>query len=436
VHDSGLPALRPGARVGPLPAVTTLSAALALGLALAPALAVTPAQASSAAPTPAVPTPALASTAAGGAPDAVEIGRRLFFDDRLSEPRGTSCASCHDPARAFAGGHASAFGVARGSRAGHFARRNTPSLLYLAFVPRFHYYQEEDAPQASPFGGFFWDGRADSIAALVRQPLLNPDEMNNRDLTQIATKLRAAGYTADLQRLFGGAAAGAEDDEDDAAEAVVGRLGRALEAFLTSPAMAPFSSKYDAYVRGRAVLSPGEALGLKLFKDPDKGNCASCHLLTVSSPTPQRSMFTDYGYDAIAVPRNPQLIAARHAGGGFDLGLCERRDRQVPSDDEKWCASFRTPSLRNVAARPAFMHNGAFTNLRDVVAFYATRATDPMRWYKSRVKFDDVPPKLRGQVNINSIPYNRRTGDVAPLDDREVDAIVEFLRTLTDAAYR
>jgi cytochrome c peroxidase len=82
------------------------------------------------------------------------------------------------------------------------------------------------------------------------------------------------------------------------------------------------------------------------------------------------------------------------------------------------------------------MHNGAFKNLRDAVSFYATRATDPMRWYKSGVKFDDVPEKYRHQVNINSIPYNRRQGDEPALTDEDVDAIVAFLGTLTDAAYR
>jgi cytochrome c peroxidase len=371
--------------------------------------------------------PAAENPAAPGDTPAVALGRRLFFDRSLSEPAGTSCASCHDPARAFAGGNQAAIGVARGSRPGHFARRNTPSVLYLKYVPRFHYYQEEDAPLPSAFGGFFWDGRADSIAALVRQPLTNPDEMNNRDARQIAGKLRAGGYAADFQRALGASL--------DDPEAALAALGRALEAFLTSPAMAPFASKYDAYVRGRAVFTAEEELGLKLFSNPDKGNCSSCHLLTVTSPTPERSMFTDYGYDAVAVPRNRKLPVARHADA-FDLGLCERTDKHLPSSDEKWCASFRTPSLRNVALRPAFMHNGVFTNLRDVVAFYATRATDPFRWYKSRVKFDDVPAKWRGQVNVNSIPYNRRAGDTPALDDREIDAIVAFLRTLTDAAYR
>ena len=384
-----------------------------------------------AAPAPAVAAASVASPAPGAEPPLVALGRRLFFERGLSEPAGTSCASCHDPVHAFSGNHGSNTGVARGSRAGHFARRNTPSVLYLKYVPRFHYYQDEDALQPSAFGGFFWDGRADSIAELIKQPLTNPDEMNNHDARAIVRKLRAGGYAGGFRDLLGVPL----DDPALDVDAAVRALGRALEAFLTSPAMAPFSSKYDAYVRGRAVLSPAEARGLTLFRDPDKGNCASCHLLTVTSPTPERSMFTDYGFDAVAVPRNRQLLANRRADV-FDLGLCERTDPHLPSRDDKWCASFRTPSLRNVAVRQAFMHNGAFTKLRDVVAFYATRAVDPMRWYKSKIKFDDVPAKFRGQVNVNSIPYNRRVGDVAALDDQDIDALVAFLATLTDAGYR
>src|SRR5262249_45131980 len=136
-------------------------------------------------------------------PSLVALGRRLFFEPQLSEPPGTSCASCHQPERAFSGNHGSNNGVALGSRPGHFARRNTPSVLYLKYVPRFHYYQEEDAPQPSAFGGFFWDGRADSIAALVKQPLTNPEEMNNRDARAIAAKLKASGYAGDFQSKLG-----------------------------------------------------------------------------------------------------------------------------------------------------------------------------------------------------------------------------------------
>jgi cytochrome c peroxidase len=279
--------------------------------------------------------PAAETPAAPGETPAVALGRRLFFDRSLSEPAGTSCASCHDPARAFAGGNQAAIGVARGSRPGHFARRNTPSVLYLKYVPRFHYYQEEDAPLPSAFGGFFWDGRADSIAALVRQPLTNPDEMNNRDARQIAGKLRAGGYAADFQRALGASL--------DDPEAALAALGRALEAFLTSPAMAPFASKYDAYVRGRAVFTAEEELGLKLFSNPDKGNCSSCHLLTVTSPTPERSMFTDYGYDAVAVAGHPHRPGARGPAGVGIGSRCRAtassRSRGTPMRSISGCAS-------------------------------------------------------------------------------------------------
>jgi len=143
-------------------------------------------------------------------------------------------------------------------------------------------------------------------------------------------------------------------------------------------------------------------------------------------------MFTDFGYDAVAIPRNDRAPRPKKP----DLGLCERTDRATPSDDVASCLYFRTPSLRNVAVRSSFMHNGAFRSLRDVVAFYATRASDPKRWYHSGVPFDSVPAKYRGRVNVTSPPYNRKAGDPPALDDREIDAIVAFLRTLTDARYR
>jgi cytochrome c peroxidase len=82
------------------------------------------------------------------------------------------------------------------------------------------------------------------------------------------------------------------------------------------------------------------------------------------------------------------------------------------------------------------MHNGAFRSLRDVVAFYATRASDPKRWYRSGVPFDSVPAKYRGRVNVTAPPYNRKAGDPPALDAREIDAVVAFLRTLTDARFQ
>jgi cytochrome c peroxidase len=82
------------------------------------------------------------------------------------------------------------------------------------------------------------------------------------------------------------------------------------------------------------------------------------------------------------------------------------------------------------------MHNGAFTKLRDVVAFYSTRSTNADRWYPHGAKFDDLPERYRDNVNVLSFPYNRREGDPPAIDDADIDAIVAFLQTLTDEPYR
>ncbi|HTQ45164.1 MAG TPA: cytochrome c peroxidase [Polyangiaceae bacterium] len=365
-----------------------------------------------------------ASVVETASPERIALGKALFFDESLSEPRGTSCASCHDPAHAFAGMHGSTIGVPLGSRPGHYAKRNAPSLLYLRYVRHFHLHWEEDAPLVDAYGGFFWDGRIDSLVDLVRQPLLNPDEMNGQSAAAVASRI-ATGPDADAFRREFGAAL---DDPETAMRA----LGLAIEAFLLSPPMAPFSSRYDDYVRGRAPLTPLEMRGLRLFKDSAKGGCAACHKMDDGSKSPERSLFTDYAFDAVAPPRNRAVPATRDPAY-FDLGLCERRDPEYKAQAEQFCGSFRTPSLRNVAVRAAFMHNGTFHDLRDVVSFYATRSTHPKRWYRQGVVFDDVPAAYREYVQVDKAPYNRQEGETPALDEGEIDAIVAFLGTLTDA---
>ena len=357
-----------------------------------------------------------------------KVGQSIFFDAALSNPPGTSCASCHDPAMAFSGNNGSTNGVARGSRPGHFARRNAPSVMYLKFVPPFHFALEDDDDiEESPFGGLTWSGRADTVADFVRLPLFDADEMNNRNEAEIAGKLRAAPYAADLVGEYPGAL--------EAPSSAMKALGAALEAFLTSETMSPFTSKFDDFLRHKTQLSPLEMKGLTAFESRAKGACNHCHLMYDHSNRPESSLFTNYSYDAVAVPRN-RAITANADAKRFDLGLCERTQKRVPSSDTKWCGSFRIPSLRNVAVRQRFMHNGAFSKLRDVVAFYATRSTNPERWYPPGAQYDDVPAQFRKNVNVTSLPYNRVEGEKPPLDDEDIDAIVAFLQTLTDEPYR
>lgn len=377
------------------------------------------------------------STAARFAPDPAlaALGRQLFFDTRLSNPSGLSCASCHDPARAFGpdlrrglAKAASSPGTAQGSRAGRFGARAAPSLLYVRYVPRLHFYQDDDAPAPGPFGGLMADGSADTLAQQVRHPLLNPVEMNNRSPRQLLLRLQANGVASLLVPRFGPQAA--RDPQ-----ALLQALGTALQAYLQSDELAPFSSRFDDFLRGQAQLSPAEIRGLALFKNPDKGNCASCHTVVETSSRPERSLFTDFGYEALAAPRNRRLAPNRDPSH-FDRGLCETA-RQLQWDDPgQWCGYARTPGLRNAAIRQSFMHNGSLRTLREVLEFYNTRGTDPERWYGPGEKFDDVAPGYRGNVNVNSPPLNRRPGMPHALSGAEIDDLLAFLRSLTDAPYQ
>jgi cytochrome c peroxidase len=358
-------------------------------------------------------------------PGLVAVGKKIFFDARLSEPPGTACSSCHDPAHAFSGGHGSRLGVPQGSRPEHFARRSTPSVLYLRYVPAFHYFEDDENPAPEPRGGFFWDGRSDSLIELIKQPLFNPDEMNAGTPRRLADKVVQGPYAGEFRAALG-------NSRDP--EAVLHGIGVALEAFLKSDEMTPATSKYDAYVRGQATLTEPERRGLEVFKDRRRGACAGCHRMAETSSNPAESMFTDYSYDAIGLPRNRELPASRVAGA-HDLGLCARQNRATPSSDERFCGAFRTPSLRNVTVRESFGHNGVHKQLRDVLTFYNLRASAPGRIYPGGQKFDDLPPRYRSNVNIYSPIYNRREGAPPPMSEQDLDDLLAFLGTLTDARF-
>jgi cytochrome c peroxidase len=349
---------------------------------------------------------------------AVEAGRRLFFDPRLSEPPGTSCASCHDPKRAFTGDNGSGRAAARGSRPGTMGTRNVPTAMYLAASPGPGMSEKDGKPV--PSGGFFWDGRAATLAAQALGPLFDADEMNNRDAGSLVARVVASDAAPWLKQAYG------EDVFADPGRALQA-LAAALAAFEQSPTFAPFSSKFDEVLRGRARYTEQEERGLSLFTIAQKGNCAACHAVNLDSRDPRDSLFTDFGFHALGVPRNPDL--ARE--GQFDLGYCAAQPGG-PSANARWCGWFKTPTLRNVALTAPYMHNGRFATLREAVAFYATRDTHPERWYPAGAKFDDLPAALHGNVDQEMRPYHRRPGQRPALNDEEIDDIVAFLRTLTD----
>jgi cytochrome c peroxidase len=361
-----------------------------------------------------------------------EVGRAMFRDPTLSSSGAMACASCHDPARGF--GPANDRAVQLGGRdLNQPGLRAVPSLTYIQATPQFaeHYFESEDegdpSVDAGPTGGLTWDGRADRGSDQARIPLLSPFEMANADPAEVVAKVRRAPYAQMLRAAFAA-------EIFDNTEAAFAAILRAFEAYEQEwREFYPYSSKYDAYLAGEAKLSDAEARGLALFNDESKGNCASCHPSERGGDgTPPQ--FTDAGLVALGVPRNP-AIPANADPAWHDLGLCGPL-RTDFADRAEYCGRFRTPSLRNVALRPVFFHNGFSRSLRDAVAFYAERDTKPEKWYPRDAdgqvrKFDDLPKKYRANVNTDP-PFGGKPGDKPVLSDGEIDDIVAFLRTLTD----
>ena len=369
---------------------------------------------------------AVSSTGPGrSAPSAIAaLGELAFRDLSLSASGRQACASCHAPEAGHAPANALAaqFGGPLLDRQGG---RSAPSIAYLSTNTAFRL-----APDGTPGGGFFWDGRAASLQDQAAHPLLDPDEMANASKAEVVARLSRTAYADEFRRVFG---SDILDRPDDA----FARLTLALQAYQHEDAdFRAYSSKYDEFLRGRAALSEQELRGLALFNSPGKGNCAACHP-SARQADGSLPLFTDFSYDNLGVPRNAAL---RHNDDPafFDLGLCGRPELAGRSD---LCGAFKVPSLRNVALRRVYFHNGRFTSLKEALTFYVQRDTHPEKWYPTgadgRVrKFDDLPPQHRGNVNTREAPYDRKPGDAPALGDAEVDDVIAFLRTLSDGYAR
>ena len=359
------------------------------------------------------------------------LGSQIFKDKALSEPRGTSCNDCHQATSGFAGNNGSRIGVAQGSTPQSIGGRNAMSNAYTAFIPKFQF--RVTGADVDPVGGFFWDGRADTAELQALGPLLNALEMNNKDAASVVRKIAASPYAQMFKDEFG-------SQIFSNPTVAFQKIGVAIAAFERTAALQPFSSKYDQFIQGKTKFTPQEANGMKVFMDANKGNCASCHLMNPNSSKPSDSLFTDFAFYATGIPRN--MAIPRNANPSFfDLGLCgPDRTKPVLTSNvpanisiEKFCGTFRMTSLRNTAERKAWMHNGFFKDLRDVVSFYATRNSDPKRWYGPKGVPNDLPAAYLGNIINDRVPFNRPASAGPALNDREIDDVVAFLKTLSDA---
>jgi cytochrome c peroxidase len=356
------------------------------------------------------------------------LGGKLFFDPALSASGRMACASCHDPAHGFTAPNALPVQMG-GPDLHHLGIRAVPSLMYGQTVPAFteHAFESEDEGDESvdqgPTGGRDWDGRIDRARDQAALPLLDGDEMANTSRDAVVTVVSRAAYAADLQSLYGPTVFA---DPPRAFAAIT----EALEFYQETPAtFSPFSSKYDAVLRGQDALTAQEARGLAVFNDPARGNCAQCHKSGVMADG-LPPLFTDFGYVALGLPRNP-AIPANQDPNYFDLGLCGPLRHDL-AEQTQYCGMFKAPSLRNVALKQSFYHNGIVHTLRDAVAFYAERDTAPEKWYPTAPdgtvrKFDDLPAAYRPNVSTEK-PF----GPDRVLLDADVDDLTAFLKTLTN----
>ncbi|WP_298282304.1 cytochrome-c peroxidase [Acidocella sp.] len=385
-----------------------------------------------------------------------QLGKAIFFDPSLSGSGRLSCASCHDPQN-FYGPPGALPAMMGGAHLTSQGARAVPSLMYLDHQPNFSIgldttAGEDDfmpvipppanAPRVTktaldnaqsaanlvPQGGLFWDGRADTLQTQALGPLLNPVEMDGGTIAAIAAKLKSAPYAADFTTLFGQGVF--NDPQALVSEAVFAVARYEMEA----PSFHPYSSKFDAWLEGKARFTPAELRGYLLFNNPAKGDCGACHADALL-PGNRPPLFTDHQYEALGVPRNPAIALNRNPAY-FDLGLCGPYRTDMAAQT-RFCGMFLTPTLRNVATRKVFFHNGAYHTLQQVLDFYDFRDTEPAKIYpigpEGRVeKFNDLPQRYRANVDRIDPPLNRHKGEAPAMSRQDEADIIAFLNTLTD----
>ncbi len=374
------------------------------------------------------------------------LGRDLFFDTSLSEPKGQSCEACHARSVGWTGPSEAAnkgAGIYEGAVKGRYGNAKPPASAYAGGSPVLH------ADAAGNFvGGLFWDGRAtgetlgDPLAEQAMGPPLNPLEQNMPDAAAIVARVRSSPHAKLFEEVWG---PGSLDPKDP--RAAYEKIARSIAAFERSAEVNPFSSPFDDFWRKAKAkgLDPAavtadtvrrydglglgreELDGLALFST--KARCAVCHTLAAGDGNPP--VFTNYTYANLGVPRNPDNPFYRmdakfnpegkawvDEGLGGTLAKSKAFAGQAAANRGK----HKTPTLRNVDKRPnpgfvkAYMHNGYFKSLEEIVRFYNTRTAPGAKW-----------PAPEVAENLDTIG----TGNLG-LTAKEEAALVAFMKTLSD----
>ena len=369
-----------------------------------------------------------------------ELGKALYFDVNLSEPSGQSCASCHDPDFGFVDPD-SDIPVSEGVIPGLFGGRNSPSSAYAMYAPIFHF----DATEGLWIGGQFWDGRAtgdvlgDPLADQALGPFLNPVEMANASKAQVIADIKDSSYAYLFEQVWG-------PESLDDVESAYDQVALSIAAFERTALFAPFSSKYDFYLQAclanggdkddcaqgvgkvaqktaKTIFDRDEYEGMQLFMGD--ALCFACHVVDwtddpgnviVPGWSPEGlvpPMFTDFTFDNLGVPKNTEYPLPLNAPADLGLGAIV----EDPEENGK----FKVMTLRNIDLTAPYAHNGLFKTLKEITHFYNTRDV-PGSLQKGA---DWAPPEYPDTINTDELAN-------LGLTDEEEDAIVEFMKTLTD----
>lgn len=375
-----------------------------------------------------------------------QLGKKLFFDANLSTPPGQSCASCHSPLTGWTGPDSdvnNTTSVYEGAVKGRFGNTKPPSAAYAGDSPVMHRDEE-----GTFVGGMFWNGRAsglelgDPLTEQAMGPFLNPLEMNNPDKKTVVVKVSESDYVDLFEEVWGKNSIDVED-----IDGTYERIARSIAAFERTAEVNPFSSKFDDFWKNakdagldvesidesnwaeykNLGLDDSEVEGLMLFNT--KGLCAECHVMTSVNGKPP--VFTDFTYDNLGVPKNPQnpfyQMSAEWNKDGKDwvdkgLGAFLETTTEFALYAAENYGKQKVPTLRNVDKRPngdfvkAYAHNGFFKTLKDITHFYNTRDIAGENW---------PPPEIKENVNTEEL------GDLG-LTEEEEDLVVEFMKTLSD----
>ncbi len=390
-----------------------------------------------------------------------QLGSSIFFDTNLSINFNQACAACHSHETGFTGPQSTtnAHGaVYEGSIAGRFGNRKPPSAAYATPSPILNYVM--DHREALFSGGNFWDGRAtgetlgNPAADQALGPFLNPLEQALPDHACVVYRVCTATYPVAFENVWGagtcqitwpanisttcateGGVVSLSAEDRTKVNAAYGAIGLSVAAYEASPAVNQFTSKFDYYRKGMADLTQEERKGLAIFSG--KAKCTNCHTIGKGAKA-ESSLLTDFTYDNLGVPKNPEnpfyVSNPSFVDQGLGGFLNTRADYQMFAEEN--LGKQKVPTLRNVDKRPdpgfvkAYTHNGYFKTLEGIVHFYNTRDVKPVcpgPYTEAQALAANCWPPPEVSENVNHVEL----GNLHLTPDQEA-AIVAFLKTLSD----